>query len=1152
MTSRGWWGGWEQQWSGNREQWQHGSSWSQGYNWYDNNRASWSRGGEWWEEPWEGKCWEHGTDWAETASRFTEFDSYEDTFPAGDCGDSQRETAQQQDVEDENSVNTYYLIGDRQLDSDQIEEHLRLFVSSLEQDMFTAPSVDQCFKIEEHEGLFKAPFYLPPTCAARKDRASFASSSRSLAQAKAQAGADAMNMLIGKDLVDDRCRSAIRCPSPESATLDAQLSEMEWPEGGIVDTNQGTELAEWGRAQSVSFFLVEGSQYAVCACRSNQWANSLNGGIFGVKAAVPMVWDTTYESPARAFHALWSSAGADYLTTVVVLAKETDGEFSLDLVAMREAAASSLTPECAPPPLALPRLCHTISRLTHWENLLTRFAPTLPAPTPLKMHTMFDGAFDDDDNGQNACEALQIVGEGVLQLVASISMYCNSALDTAPQLQQRIRHVVDDNRLAVFMLRSNLLEFAEKEVATPKMATEIAKALIGAHYAEGDFFAVIKLWSWLADADEFAAARRHLYNGRKYSGWTLTVIEYWEQQGETGKELRVRYEDNTERIYRDIGATPEECCKDSAGQGWQPLVWDDAHAVFRSQSMLGDDGQRGVIPNKVNMWLRGAVMIDLLAPKHSNERQQSPLECIELCEVCDAGDGDDSILHVLYEGYGKFRYTRSAGGGLGFEAANRRTSVGYSEQYKALISGSECMMGRSLPKIVARWLSEDRCLAGLIAEVDQAKATSRTDATDRVAMGQDCRSWVAAGGLRYICRAQPCKVGAIYVAKVENAADWLPLTYDVETKTWQTKDTQAVPLEAVTWMASCIKRLHGGAQLTHEYLLKAFFPQRPKLDISEIESVLGHSFRDRRLLAEALTHGSASPQTLTPSCERLALIGEAAVRAFACWWYSTGEAPGNSTHVTFIRCKLLGCCNRVSYARTCVDLEIGDVLQHSSDALTQSIHKFGRAVKRGTSWQQLVAWSNPPKALGDIFLACVGAVIVDSDFSKVEQILRRHVKLCADIQPELLLQCIEADPPADIDCETSQHVLHSAGAAIQSNTVPAMKMEKAYVVDGEPTWVISPRSAQLRMQCMECVGCEDFGAASEISESEGKQRQQEQQEKESGQAVYCEDCDMWLNGPIQWEDHKISKKHKKCSEESRGGWCCVSDPDFLHKAEWSW
>ena len=29
------------------------------------------------------------------------------------------------------------------------------------------------------------------------------------------------------------------------------------------------------------------------------------------------------------------------------------------------------------------------------------------------------------------------------------------------------------------------------------------------------------------------------------------------------------------------------------------------------------------------------------------------------------------------------------------------------------------------------------------------------------------------------------------------------------------------------------------------------------------------------------------------------------------------------------------------------------------------------------------------------------------------------------------------------------------------------------------------------------------------------------------ESVYCEICEMWLSGPIQWEDHKIGKKHKK-------------------------
>ena len=37
------------------------------------------------------------------------------------------------------------------------------------------------------------------------------------------------------------------------------------------------------------------------------------------------------------------------------------------------------------------------------------------------------------------------------------------------------------------------------------------------------------------------------------------------------------------------------------------------------------------------------------------------------------------------------------------------------------------------------------------------------------------------------------------------------------------------------------------------------------------------------------------------------------------------------------------------------------------------------------------------------------------------------------------------------------------------------------------------------------------------------------QDEEDG-AVYCEWCEMYLNGPTQWEDHKIGKKHKKHSK----------------------
>ena len=35
------------------------------------------------------------------------------------------------------------------------------------------------------------------------------------------------------------------------------------------------------------------------------------------------------------------------------------------------------------------------------------------------------------------------------------------------------------------------------------------------------------------------------------------------------------------------------------------------------------------------------------------------------------------------------------------------------------------------------------------------------------------------------------------------------------------------------------------------------------------------------------------------------------------------------------------------------------------------------------------------------------------------------------------------------------------------------------------------------------------------------------QQPEHDGALYCVLCDMWLNGPVQWADHEIGKKHRK-------------------------
>ena len=43
------------------------------------------------------------------------------------------------------------------------------------------------------------------------------------------------------------------------------------------------------------------------------------------------------------------------------------------------------------------------------------------------------------------------------------------------------------------------------------------------------------------------------------------------------------------------------------------------------------------------------------------------------------------------------------------------------------------------------------------------------------------------------------------------------------------------------------------------------------------------------------------------------------------------------------------------------------------------------------------------------------------------------------------------------------------------------------------------------------------------------------EELDHATAVYCKECQTWLNGPRQWEDHKIGKKHRKNVQKAKRG-----------------
>ena len=257
-----------------------------------------------------------------------------------------------------------------------------------------------------------------------------------------------------------------------------------------------------------------------------------------------------------------------------------------------------------------------------------------------------------------------------------------------------------------------------------------------------------------------------------------------------------------------------------------------------------------------------------------------------------------------------------------------------------------------------------------------------------------------------------------------------------------------------------------------------------------------------------------------------------------------------------MRCKLLACCNHVAYARTCVKLGISDMLYHSSDTLRDSLGTFAQNVQNAKTRRALVRCDAPPKALGDTLLASVGAVILDSHFCSAIPLMQQHVDLCAEFfmaDPPSEAVCVAEVPLVGVSEDIFVRAIQQAGTAIDSRALaaPPMKtaqahfeaqVEKAlplkdfqiYDVDGEVLWGISPRSVQLRVQCAD-GGDEGDGASFGIHGSDRDSPQVPLQDPPGDQgnvssetgAVYCEFCEMYLNGPTQWEDHKIGKNHKK-------------------------
>ena len=520
-------------------------------------------------------------------------------------------------------------------------------------------------------------------------------------------------------------------------------------------------------------------------------------------------WTHGHADIVKKFHQVISGRDSNDLDAVAVLVKEEHLDVERMELVVEQGSQIMLAHEV---PVQLFWLCFTIGRLSAWHNLLAVGAPTVPAPSPLKMHAILDDRLQESSE----CAMLALLGKGILQLMVAVSMFKEYPLETASQLQERTKDLTKVSRLSKLMAASPLPHYAERQVTSPEDAAEMIEALVGAHFDEADFYAVNQFWKRLLGSkdEELKESVGHLQESWNYKGRTHTYTElhedWWHQDGESGfLVLKVLYED-CEMMYRCVGAGPEE--RKGLKDTWHALTYkQDLHTFTSSILKDPESGDFRDMPTKIVKWFRGMRLEALMTGKMKTDAPVLTYE--ELSEDVDKkmeiiGDNGVTKTHietsvvlcVKYEDRNSWLYyVRSESGGLGYEAAKDasgnivRKTLGYSELHKGLLSNA--FPKKILPKKVAAWLSD--CTKNLSELLPPPVKDKDNDLTDNVKIFGEDVIWQQ-GEQQYVCRVEPGGSDRLVWRAVDEAWDgtWQALIWVQEDRQWKTRsglDGIAVP-----------------------------------------------------------------------------------------------------------------------------------------------------------------------------------------------------------------------------------------------------------------------------------------------------------------------------------------------------------------------
>ena len=837
-------------------------------------------------------------------------------------------------------------------------------------------------------------------------------------------------------------------------------------------------------------------------------------------------WGPDMEHVVKAHQYATQRAEVGPTGCVVILQWPADGGLALDGEAMRN----------GPYPQAPAWLWHVheqVQRLLMLERVTALIAPVAPMPSPVKLQA----ALGPDRDG------LRMVGHDVLHLLAVVAEATKNPLDDARELMARAVALTDRGRLALMVAKSHILDFAEApdmgEVHMKALAADVGEALCGSILLElgGSYANVLGFWRWLAADDGIHAPRelhhldlalRHLGGQTtSYLGRTETYSRLREVPMSDGGSqppsfaLEVSYLSGVVLRYEMVNARAQELQVGVEGAEPQWIKFE------REKGALMSPALQAPLPNKVSDWVNRKPFAPLCKIEHHKKKT---LQYESLREL------RTGKLTVEYIEHGKVEYERSLSGQLGYERRHGNNEgsepLYYSEKDKAILSF--LFPDTVVPNKVADWLRGKLLNLATLPTVRNRDAPTAAEIC--VEASNEACSWFCPESLvRYWVTGIPAIAGIVYASRRGNEQQWRELVYMEQGKEWRIappdgQASQPLPVKVTAWLCTYLDRLDldtilrettvqqwvvqqaGAPWVKEPVFVSKLLPKAISGGQAMLEATLRHRFRNRTLLAQALTHPSRHPGL---NYQRLAVIGLATVELVVsmrlyeassqetttiCSAASTPDlppvhqrgrrppciaplefqqGPWPSHPPTETPTPLLGTevtateqvvawdskravCNDLAYARSAVALRLHLALQHDSDIVA-------RKVALAEGMRQSGKKLNVPleaAELGDVFLACVGAVMMDGQGwpLAVKGLVEAHVKLC---------QADDSDMTADAPTE---EVPQLAGPS------PAGPGQ---------------------------------GGGEQVPDGL------------ADVAQYCSACCKWLNGPAQLQDHKEGKKHRQ-------------------------